>query len=324
MSTFFVGIDMGGSGTRAALATADGEVLATGRGGPSGARGGAVGRRDIQRALTAALAPIAGRIGTAACSIHVGVRGLSVPGRHEAVAMTLGERLPHAEVRISNDAMVAIWGALAGGEGVAVLAGTGSIAMARSADGRIARAGGYGYLVGDEGSAFWIGRQAFSACLRALDHRGPPTCLTDLVCAAASKTTPTDLVAWLHADHDEVPRLAALAPLVSRAAETSDDVAVDILRTAACDLADLAFAAARRVWSDQIPEGVRLACVGGVWAAGGVLRQPFGSAVLTLMPGATITRPRLAPVGGAVLLAMDVQSARVPASVIQALEQTLG
>src|SRR5687767_9335984 len=89
MTVLFVGIDMGGSGTRAALATAEGEVLATGRGGPSGAQGGAAGRRHIERALAAALAPIAPRIGSESPTIHVGVRGLSIPGRREAVMVAL-------------------------------------------------------------------------------------------------------------------------------------------------------------------------------------------------------------------------------------------
>src|SRR5215207_726245 len=245
VGTLFVGIDLGGSGTRAALATADGDVLATGLGGPSGADGGATGRRHIERALAAALAPIAPRVGTARCVVHVGVRGLSIPGRRDAVLVDLSARLPHAEVHVSNDATTAVWGGLGGGEGVAVLAGTGSIAMARSADGREARSGGYGYLVGDEGSGYWLGREAFTACLRALDRRGPPTQLCDLVCEAAQQHTAIELVGWLYGGRDQVPRLAGLAPLVSRAAERGDAQAIDILRRGAGALAGVGIAAAR-------------------------------------------------------------------------------
>jgi N-acetylmuramic acid 6-phosphate etherase len=320
---FFIGIDLGGSGTRAVLATADGEVLAAGRGGPSGAHGGAAGRRHIERALASALAPIAARVGTAACRVHVGVRGLSIPGRREAVLLDLSVRLPQADVHISNDATIAMWGGLAAGEGVAVLAGTGSIAMARSGDGREARSGGYGYLVGDEGSAFWLGREAIAACLRALDGRSQPTLLRDLVCQVTQQRTPQDLIGWLYAGQDQVPRLAGLAPLVSRAAEADDPVAMSLMGRAARDLADLADAAARQAWPSQIPEALPIACCGGVWAAGDVLRQPFASALVQRLPLVKVCEPRLAPVGGAILLAMGARETPLAANVVARVEDGL-
>ena len=320
MSSLFIGIDLGGTGTRAVLATAEGEVLAAGRGGPSGAHGGAAGRRGIERALASALAPIASRVGSAACRIHVGVRGLSIPGRREAVLLDLSARLPQAEVHISNDATIAVWGGLAAREGVAVLAGTGSIAMARSADGREARSGGYGYLVGDEGSAFWLGREAMAACLRTLDGRGQPTLLRDLVCDVTQQRTPQDIVGWLYAGQDQVPRLAGLAPLVSRAAEANDPVALDLMGRAARELADLAHAACRQVWPSRIPDGLPVACCGGVWAAGDVLRQPFASALAQHMPSATIREPRLPPVGGAILLALGARETPLAADLTARLE----
>ena len=323
MSTFCIGIDLGGSGTRAVLATADGEVLAAGRGGPSGAHGGAAGRRHIERALASALAPIASRVGQASCRVHVGVRGLSIPGRREAVLLDLSVRLPQAEVHISNDATIAVWGGLAARAGVAVLAGTGSIAMARSADGREARSGGYGYLVGDEGSGFWLGREAMAACLRALDGRGQPTLLRDLVCEVAQQRTPQDMVGWLYAGQDQVPRVAGLAPLVSRAAAADDPVAVDLMERAARDLAALAHAACRQVWSSRIPDALPIACCGGVWAAGDVLRRPFELASRNACLWRRYAEPRLPPVGGAILLAMGARETPLAVGVIGRVEEGL-
>ena len=101
-------------------------------------------------------------------------------------------------------------GGLAGREGVAVLAGTGSIALARSADGREARSGGWGYLLGDEGGAYWLGRQAITAYLRWLEGRGPAGVLVDLVQEAVGRRVRTvaEVIAWLSAAASHVPRRA--------------------------------------------------------------------------------------------------------------------
>jgi N-acetylglucosamine kinase-like BadF-type ATPase len=329
VTELYIGIDLGGSGTRAALAMADGEVLATGVGGPSGAHGGAAGRRHIERALDAALAPIAPRpkrddtCSLDTCSVYVGLRGLSVPGRRDAVAVYLSARLPQAQVKISNDATIALWGGLGGGDGVAVLAGTGSIAVARLKDGREARSGGYGYLVSDEGSGYWLGREALAACLRALDGRGPPTQLSKLVSEATNQQTQQGLVGWLYSGTDQVPRIAGLAPLVTRAAQDGDRTALDIVQRAADALAELAIAAATHVWPDGPPRELAVACCGGVWAAGDVLRRPFTARFEKAMPVAMVTEPALPPVGGAILLAMGADRIPVAQSVVAHLRASV-
>src|SRR5438105_8638454 len=190
----YVGIDTGGSGTRALLADGHGQILAAGRGGPSGISATAASRRQLQRALATALGPIAKRIGSESCVVYAGIRGVSVPGRRETTVVELQHRLPTARVHVSNDAVIALNGALGERDGVAVLAGTGSIAMARSGDGREGRAGGYGYLIGDEGSAFWLGRAAVDACLRSLDGRDPPSSLASLTLQAFDVRSATDVV----------------------------------------------------------------------------------------------------------------------------------
>ncbi len=318
-SRFFVGLDLGGSGTRAALADADGHVLATGRGGSSGTVGGAAGRRYLMRALDAALAPIAPLIGSQPCVIHAGLRGLSLPGRRESLSIELSARFPSAQVRISNDALIGLWGGLAGQEGTAVLAGTGSIALARSADGREGRAGGWGYLLGDEGSGYWLGHEAVSAYLRMLEGRASPSALTKLVSTALGRQAHSvpQVIGWLHADESQVSRLANLAPLVSQAAEAEDPLALEILSRAAEALADLATSAARQVWGKATPRGLAIACCGGVWSAGPRLSTPFELALAERLPGAIAGPPLLPPVAGALLLAMDAATNSLPLAVLE-------
>jgi N-acetylglucosamine kinase-like BadF-type ATPase len=303
----FVGLDLGGSGTRAALGDALGNVLATGRGGSSGYLGGAAGRRAMARALDAALAPIAPLISSQPVVIHAGVRGLSLPGRRETLALELSARFPQADVRISNDALVALWAGLAGQPGIAVLAGTGSIALARSADGREGRAGGWGYLLGDEGSGFWLGREALAAYLRMLEGRASTSTLTDLVATALGRLAGAvpRAIGWLNADDSQVARLANLAPLVSQAAQAEDALAHDILARAAQALADLAASAAGQLWPKVPPGPLAVACCGGVWAAGPHLTGPFAASLAVRLPVAVAAPPLLPPVAGALLLAMN-------------------
>lgn len=317
----FVGLDLGGSGTRAALADPDGNLLALGR-GPTGLLGGsgAAGNRQLARALDAALAPIAARITNAETSVVAGTRGLSIPGRRARLELELTMRFPRARVRVSNDAHIASWGGLAGQAGVVVVAGSGSIALARTADGREGRAGGWGYLLGDEGSGFWIGREAILSYLRQLEGRSPAGELNNLIASTIKCSRAIDVLSWFYAGQDQVERLASLAPLVSRAADAGDGVARDILSRAGSALAEIAAAAARQVLEDL---AVQVVSAGGVWAAGATLDDAFSRRLAETLPDATRIPPRLPPLGGAVLLAMGADDAPLAPSVVANLRRKL-
>ncbi len=316
MSTLYLGIDAGGSGTRGVLAAADGTVLARAGAGPSGSVGGAAGLRLLRGALRELLGSLAPHVDRDSCVLHLGLRGLSIAGRREAALAAIAVHLPHARVVVTNDAAIALDGALAGGPGVVVLAGTGSIALAKRADGKELRAGGFGYLVGDEGSGFWLGREAIAASLRAIDGRGPPTLLTELL---RSATGGTDLVPWTYRHRQPVPRIAALAPLVAEAATAGDAIALELLRRAAAELASLAVAVTTRAWRESPPESLLIARCGGVWDAGPVLIEAFDAA----LPSGSSVAPRLPPVGGAVLRALSADGIRLTDPLIEALAASL-
>jgi N-acetylglucosamine kinase-like BadF-type ATPase len=99
--------------------------------------------------------------------------------------------LPAAHLEVTNDAVIALAGASAGGPGIITISGTGSIALGRNAEGRGARAGGWGYVFGDEGSGFDVARQAVRAALRMEEGWGPATCLRGVLMEAAGRIPPT-------------------------------------------------------------------------------------------------------------------------------------
>ena len=113
MARLYVGIDAGGSGTRAALARADGEVLGVGLGGPSNHLSGEAGRRRLYSAFAAALEPLLPLVGNNECVVHAGVTGISIPGKRDVVVESISTLLPRSLVHVTHDASAAVVGALA-------------------------------------------------------------------------------------------------------------------------------------------------------------------------------------------------------------------
>jgi glucosamine kinase len=321
LKSLYVGIDAGGTGTRAAVAAADGMLLAIGEEGSSGTDGGADGQRLLRNRLAWVLEPLEAQTRSRRCVVHLGMRGLSVTDRRAAALAELHQRLPQARLEVTNDAAIALAGGLAGQEGVAVLAGTGSIAFARRGDGKEFRAGGFGYLLGDEGGGYWLGREALAASLRSLEGRGPATTLGNRLRRTLGVQSVADMVGWLYRGHDQVPRLARLAPQVARAASGGDAVAVDLVTRAAHALAELASSAARLAWSDAPPDPLLVVRCGGIWSIGPLLIEPFERELTERLPSARGVSPRLPPVGGAILLAMTADRGPVGDDVVNTLAE---
>jgi N-acetylglucosamine kinase-like BadF-type ATPase len=141
------------------------------------------------------------------------------------------------DVEVTADALLLLAAGTPDGFGVAVVAGTGSIAFARSPDGRTTRAGGWGYLLGDEGSGYALSLAALQAVARMADGRGPDTLLARTLLDRLQLNRPQELIAAIYGAGLDRPALAALAPLVLEAAEAGDAVAIAIVQNGADQLA---------------------------------------------------------------------------------------
>ncbi len=277
----FLGIDGGGTHTVALLATTAGviasgaaawSVLGRGESGPSNLH--AVGAERalaaldeaVSRAFTAAGLPR--RPVAAAC---LGLAGAGRPGDQAAIR-AWAERVQLASrVEVTNDAALLLAAGTPEGWGLAVIAGTGSIAYARAADGRTSRAGGWGYLLGDEGSAYDLALNGLRAVARAADEQIPPTSLTERFLGKLNLQAPAELIPAIYQGNWDRAALASLAPLVLEAAAAGDEVALNVVERAAAWLAHTAVVAARRLGLDDQPVPVALA--GGVLLASAVYRQ---------------------------------------------------
>jgi N-acetylglucosamine kinase-like BadF-type ATPase len=164
---------------------------------------------------------------------------------------------------VTHDAFVALVGATAGEPGVVAIAGTGSMAFGRNHEGKTARAGGWGYVFGDEGGGFDLVRQALRAALRHEEGWGQKTQLYDALVSSAGATSANDLLHRLYTDEYPRERVAAFSKLVDRIARDGDGVAREILLTGAQQLATIASAVRAQIFDANAP--CRISYRGGVF-----------------------------------------------------------
>jgi len=220
-----------------------------------------------------------------------------------SAAAPLGAR----SLSVAHDSITSFLGALGDGRGAVVASGTGVVTLAVGRA-EVARVDGWGYLLGDAGSGYWIGRAAFDAVLRANDGRGPATALTDVV--RAEFPVLEDAYIELQADPGRVQRIAALARPVAEAAAAGDAVAITISEAAADELAHSVVSGLRRV-GEAPYDGAATDAAGSaapqVRATGGVLGSPvladaFVRAMHRRIPAADVRAGSAHPLEGAALL----------------------
>ncbi|MGA2352889.1 MAG: BadF/BadG/BcrA/BcrD ATPase family protein [Terriglobales bacterium] len=299
---YYLGIDGGGTKTRCILAD-ETTVLATAMtGGSSVIR---FGEQQARESLHAALRQVCDasnispeRIG----AVCIGVTGAARPAIAEKIRSILGELISQGaatKIEVVGDHEIALEAAFGAGPGVIAIAGTGSIVYGRDADGRTARAGGWGFAISDEGSGLWIGRRAISALLTASDE-GLDTALTAMVLRAWRLATLDELVQ--QANSTPPPDFPRLFPVVLRAADEGDSIACDLLSEAGTKLAGLATVVIRRLTPAATAHGVSglsVAMTGSVFRQSSRVRDVFYNKLHASFPGIDVRQELVDPVQGA-------------------------
>lgn len=238
-AALFLGVDGGGSKTEAVVVDEHGGLC--GRGHSSSSNFRAVG---VERAIHHLGAAIEEALASAGGVSPLASAWFGLAGIHRAEdAEVLSPRLQRfaRDVSLTNDAELVLAG-LGSGPGVALIAGTGSIALGRGTTGQIVQVGGWGHLIGDEGSAYDLGRQALQAAARAADGRGPATALLELALRHWALTEPREIVERVYLAQEKA-HIAALARGALALARNGDPVARAIRRHACAELASAAIAA---------------------------------------------------------------------------------
>ncbi len=268
MSEYFLGVDGGQSSTTAVIGDAAGNIIGWAASGPCNHVGAAEGPAKFRRVMGECLAQAAHRAGLGGGKPKFRAACLGMSGGPDDKQGLLRELIDAEWLEVTTDAAIALSGAMSGGAGVIVIAGTGSIAFGANAAGETARAGGWGFAFGDEGGGFDVARQALRAILREHEGWGARTALTPVLLEAGEARDANELLHRFYTTDWPRARVATLARLVSSVAEEGDPVALEILQRAAHELALLAGAVKHQLWKPA--DHLQVAYVGGV----------FGSAIL--------------------------------------------
>ncbi len=304
MSDLLIGIDGGGSRVRARLADARGETLGAGEAGAANphARGTAAAQAEILLAIQHAFndAHISKQVVASAC---LGIGGIDRETERAQWSTWACEAIA-SRASVVNDGEIVLAAGSKENWGIALISGTGSIAWGKSRTGAMERAGGWGHLLGDEGSAYDLSRKALRAAARAADDRGAQTKLLDAILKQWGLNEPSELIPHIYRSEIKPSDIAQLAPVVVRIAQEGDNRARQLVEGAGSALAQTVIAVARKLQFTE--KEIPLAITGGLLLKADSVRlilverlnqSEFRFAPIALVPE---------PVAGAVRVAKDL------------------
>ncbi len=298
---YVLGIDAGGTKTVCLLADENGTIVAEARTG--GANLSTAGELAVEKTLHQVMEEAIGGREIMPAAVCLGMAGADRPSDARILQSIMRRICSKARVVVANDALVALVAGAGDGPGIVLVSGTGSITYGRNRQNRSARAGGWGFVLADEGSGYWIGRHALVAVMRASDGRGPATVLTEMVLAHLGLERASDLVQLVYFKDTPLPTIAALGTLVEAARQAGDKVAAGILEAAVRELVIAAQSVVRRL--DMAGEHFPFVLAGGMFQAVPWLVEESGRQLAAVAPHAFVQRLDRAPATGAVRLALN-------------------
>ena len=320
----YLGVDGGGSKTRFLLTDEHGNVLGTHTAGS--AYHLEIGLDALEAMLAHGIASTLQQAAVAPSELTFAFLGLPAYGEDRSLQARLdaapAAALPTGRYRCGNDVVCGWAGALAGSDGINIVAGTGSIAYGEYG-GRSARAGGWGELFSDEGSAHWLAREGLRLFSRMSDGRSPRGALHGILRRHFSLQDDLDLCAAIYGKSmAQRSQLAQLSRLVAEAANAGDPAAGALFTQAATELADIVDAVRDQL---QVPAGLDLplSYSGGLFQLSKLLLEPFQAALAARAHRYRLSAARLPPDAGAALQAARVAGTPLAASSIAALEARL-
>jgi len=295
-----LGIDAGGTKTVCLLADEHGAIVSEGRG--PGANLHLAGELAVEKVLHEVMEDAIGDRPVVPAAICLGIAGVDREDEERTVRAIMRRIGYKARTLVVNDALIALVAGARDAPGIVIVAGTGSIVYGRNARGDAARAGGWGHMIGDEGSGYWIGREALSAVMRGADGRGPTTRLAGEILEHFDVADVSRLPRIVYDREHPRASVAALGPLVQRVSEQGDAVATRILERAAEELVLAASSVASQL--EMRGDAFAFYLAGGAfrvvpWLAGELQRR-----LVEVAPRCEVEVLEREPAAGAVWLAL--------------------
>lgn len=305
---YVVGVDGGASKTVALIGTESGKILGRGESGPSNYHN--IGAAAAGRAIKSAVIEAQRQANLRGVRLEIAVVALaavdSEKDRSKARGFVRTAKIARTSF-VVHDSVAALYAATKGKPGIIVISGTGCVAAGINRAGEYVRAGGWGYLIDDEGSAFDIGRKGLMRAFRMLDGRAPSTKLISILKRKFGVRKLEDALNLIYAEGMSVEEIARLAPLISKAA-SRDRACKEILNNAGKALAALACVVARRL--HMTGDSFEVGTVGGNFKSGRHLFEPFVAGIRKECQRARVVKLRVEPALGALLLASSALSNR--------------
>ncbi|WP_100010344.1 N-acetylglucosamine kinase [Lentibacillus sediminis] len=320
---YVIGVDGGGTKTEAVLADGLGNLIARAASGPTNLNG--MTKEHVQEAFTALFSSLEDQAPDAysqVASIFAGIAGAGNEHNKQLLHDLIQTCAPHvAKIQVEADAVNALYSGTFGKPGIVQISGTGSITYGVNRQQSQDRVGGWGYLFGDEGSGYDLGRQAIAGVLRAEDGRGEDTAMRPLIYAHFGVNHSQDLIQKIYAAPFPKQEIAPLAKIVFAAYAENDPLAEKILKRSARETALSIQTLYKRLFSPD--EQVDVVLCGGVFSNQDVLPPMIGQELHDCSE-CRLVLPRLSPVGGSVIGALSMQNhqpdQRIIVNLIQAME----
>ena len=315
----YLGIDGGGTSTRALLCDEHGRVLGSGTGGVANhLHAGWPGAAESVRSAVSAAQSSAGLAPSPCVAAFLGMAATAseeTRQRWRKLAQQSGFAARGETIGVDHDIRIALAGGLAGRPGIALIAGTGSSCYGRNATGATWQAGGWGSILDDGGGGYWLGLRAVGAAIRGDDGRGPATTLRERVFSRLGVTNLREIVSRLHDGTLVRHEMARLAQDVMACASSGDAAAQELLERGAVELAAMVRAVAQRIFPDTAPEVV----LAGSTATASQFAPIIRAVLAREVPAARMVTAELTPVAGAALLALELGGVAAGPEIVAAL-----
>lgn len=306
MSGYLIGIDGGGTKTHGIIADFNCNAIAETVGGSANFQ--MLGVEPVAKLLVNLIYELVDKAGCKISDVKLAVLGLTGAGREKdrekiyngLINFAKDNNLSLPKIIIETDARIALEGAFMGKAGIILIAGTGSVMFAKDIDGKIHRVGGWGRFIGDEGSAFVMGREALRAVAKYVDGRGEETILKSLIFDEFNITDLMQIVSEIYSGKFDI---AKVAPIVMKAVEMGDAVAKKILDQA-CD--ELLAHVKAMLNKAKFGETVKLSLIGGVLQSDNYVSRKLREMIKVELPQVDLIEPMASPAHGAVVYAKNL------------------
>ncbi len=316
---YYLGIDGGQTKTVAVIGDEKGNILGWGKGGPSNHIREKGGKKRFREAIVGSLG---GAIKEAGLKEPIFISAyLGISGACEEMLKIARRIIKAKEIYLEGDALLALASCTLGREGAVIIAGGGSVAFAMNKKGETASAGGWGYFLGDEGSAFWLAKEGLNACTKAVDGRGRETLILPYILSYFGVNDLHSLHRLIYSGQVSRPQIAGAAQAVLKSAQEGDEIALDICRRGGEELAIACLSVLRKLKMEE--EEVIVGLFGGVFSAGDVIIRPLRERLQQDIPKAKLTFPLLPPEGAALLLAIQKSGGKITPDLVDNIRKSL-